>query len=86
MKALLDAKKYGLNSRTKLVQISETEIAVYVDRKSRFIMNDGNGFMKKVATIQKQFPDLIISLKIDSPICSKTLNFLEKQKIRIYQK
>ncbi|MBT4290752.1 MAG: hypothetical protein HOD92_25780, partial [Deltaproteobacteria bacterium] len=50
MDTVLDAKQYGLNSRTQLIQISDKEIAIFVDRKSRFIMKDGVGFLKKVDT------------------------------------
>jgi hypothetical protein len=86
MNYFLDAKNYGLSSRTKLVEISEKEVAVFIDRKSRFIMKDGDGFLKKVDTIQQQFPELTVSLKIHSAICSKTLTYLKAQKIKVYQK
>jgi len=85
MTPFLDAKKFGLNSRTQLLQISDNEVAIFVDRKSRFIMKDGDGFLKKTKIIQQQFPKLTVSLKIHSAICSKTLSCLKAQKIKIYQ-
>ena len=85
MDTVLDAKQYGLNSRTQLIQISDKEIAIFVDRKSRFIMKDGVGFLKKVDTVKKQYPDTVGSLKIASAICSKTLKYLKEHKIKVYQ-
>ena len=81
----IDPKQYGLNSRTQLIQISENEIAIFVNRKSRFIMKDGLGFLEKVDIVQKQLPDITVSLKITSAICSKTLKLLKEHKINIYQ-
>lgn len=81
----IDPQKYGLNSRTQLVQISDTEIAINVDRKSRFIMKDGIGFLKKVDTIKEHYPDLTVSLIISTAMCSKTVKFLSEQGISIYQ-
>lgn len=85
MDTVLDAKQYGLNSRTRLIQISDKEIAIFVNRKSRFIMKDGLGFLEKVNIVKKQYPDITISLKITSAICSKTLKYLKEYKINIYQ-
>ena len=80
---VLDPKTYGLHSKTKLIKIGDDEVAIAIDRKSRFIMKDGEGFLVKAEKIKN--PDLIVSLEIKSPICSKTIKFLEEKGIRIYR-
>ena len=50
----LDPKKYGLNTRTVLIENERKEIIIVINRKSRIIMKDGRKILEKVRKIQQQ--------------------------------
>ena len=73
----LDPKKYGLNTRTVLIENERKEIIIVINRKSRIIMKDGRKILEKVRKIQQQ-ENKIISVKTNAPLCSKTKQHLQE--------
>tara|TARA_B100001750_G_C15030249_1_gene361431 strand:+ start:189 stop:440 length:252 start_codon:yes stop_codon:yes gene_type:complete len=78
----LDPKKYGLNTRTVLIENERKEIIIVINRKSRIIMKDGRKILEKVRKIQQQ-ENKIISVKTNAPLCSKTKQHLQENGIEI---
>lgn len=76
-------KNFGLPARTHLEQLDEDCIAIVVDRKSRIIMADGKKILEKVKKIQKVQPAMQVVLKSTAPLCSKTIQFLEAEGVRL---
>ena len=83
MSGLIDAKEFGLPSRTILEQMDAKTIAIVMDRKSRIIMADGKKILAKAEKIKQQLPDVQIVLKTTAPVCSKTIRFLEDEGIKL---
>lgn len=81
----IDASNYGLNSRIKLFENGD-EIILDKRRKSRIIMKDGIQILDISRKIIAQNKDAKIALLTSGPVCSKTIKFLEKEKIRIIRK
>ena len=81
----LDPKKYGLNTRTVLIENERKEIIIVINRKSRIIMKDGRKILEKVRKIQQQ-ENKIISVKTSAPLCSKTKQHLQKNGIEIKER
>ena len=77
-----DPKKYGLNTRTVLIENERKEIIIVINRKSRIIMKDGRKILEKVRKIQQQ-ENKIISVKTNAPLCSKTKQHLQENGIEI---
>ena len=50
----IDPKKYGLNTRTVLIENEQKEIIIVINRKSRIIMKDGRKSLEKALKIQQQ--------------------------------
>ena len=48
----IDPKKYGLNTRTVLIENEQKEIIIVINRKSRIIMKDGRKILEKARKIQ----------------------------------
>ena len=63
----IDPKKYGLNTRTVLIENEQKEIIIVINRKSRIIMKDGRKILEKVRRIQQQ-ENKIISVKTNAPL------------------
>ena len=78
----IDPKKYGLNTRTVLIENEQKEIIIVINRKSRIIMKDGRKILEKVRKIQQQ-ENKIISVKTNAPQCSKTKQKLQENGIEI---
>ena len=81
----IDPKKYGLNTRTVLIENEQKEIIIVINRKSRIIMKDGRKILEKARKIQEQ-ENKTISIKTDAPICSKTKQYLQKNGIEIRER
>ena len=78
----IDPKKYGLKTRTVLIENDRKEIIIVINRKSRIIMKDGRKILEKARKIQ-QLENKTISVKTDAPVCSKTKKHLQKNGIEI---
>jgi hypothetical protein len=79
----IDPKKYNLSSRVILKESSNGQIFLIINRKSRIIMKDGNRILdiiQKIKTIEK---DKKTSVLTSAPVCSKTRQFLNKNKVEI---
>lgn len=79
---MINPKDYGLHPKTVLEELGKKHFAIVIDRKSRFIMNDGHKFIEKVKVLQIQGIEKV-SLKISSPMCSKTEKYLSELDIKI---
>ena len=78
----LDPKKYGLKTRTVLIENEQKEIIIVINRKSRIIMKDGRKILEKARKIQQQ-ENKTISVSTDAPVCSKTKQRLQKHGIEV---
>jgi hypothetical protein len=76
-------KEFGLPPRTILEQIDDDTIAIVIDRKSRIVMADGKKILEKTQRIKEMQPSTTIVLKTTAPVCSKTIKFLEAEKISL---
>lgn len=81
---LLEPKKFGLNSRTILGKISNDQLILIKDRKSRIIMQDGKKILEQIKTIRLHSKNILVNLATNAPICSKTKKLLKKKGIKIY--
>ncbi len=81
----IDPKKYGLNTRTVLIENEQKEIIIVINRKSRIIMKDGRKILEKARKIQQQ-ENKTISVITDAPVCSKTKQHLQKNGIEIKER
>ena len=79
----LPPKEFGLPAQTILEQIDDNVIAIVIDRKSRVIMTDGKKILEKAKKIKEVKPLITIALKTTAPVCSKTIQFLETEEIRV---
>jgi hypothetical protein len=79
----VDPVEFGLKSSTKIEKIDRAHLAIVINRKSRIIMKDGQNIMNKVEMMKKVDSNLKISLKTSTPICSKTIVYLNSNGIDI---
>jgi len=78
-----DSKTLGLSARTRIEQIDNETLAILIKRKSRIIMADGVKILAKADKIRSARPHLHIILKTTAPVCGKTLQFLEKNGLKV---
>ena len=83
MKSLIDPKIYGLPGRTVIQKIKKNHFALVKDRKSRIIMKDGIKILEQAGKIWESSPEIKISILTSAPLCSKTIDFLNDNKISI---
>jgi hypothetical protein len=76
-------KEFGLPPRTILEQIDDDTIAIVIDRKSRIVMADEKKILEKAQKIREMQPSTTVVLKATAPVCSKTIKFLEAEKISL---
>ncbi len=76
-------KEFNLPARTVLEQIDDETIAIVIDRKSRIIMADSKKILEKSQKIKEIQPLTTVVLKTTTPVCSKTMKFLEAEKISL---
>ncbi len=81
---MINPQKFGLNSRTKIEQISPEHLAIVVRRSSRIIMKDGVALLDKFEKIFSQ-NSVKLSLKTTAPVCSKTHHLLTEHGIGIIE-
>lgn len=83
MKDIIDPSEFGLPARTMLEQAGTNTIAVVMKRKSRIIMADGRKIVEKANQIKKVRSKAKIILKTTAPVCSKTIQFLAEEGIKV---
>ncbi|MEN8261871.1 MAG: hypothetical protein ABFR82_00195 [Nitrospirota bacterium] len=83
MDTVIDPKEFGLPPKTVIQQISKNHFAFVISRKSRIIMSDGRKILEKADKIKAIQPDSRISVKTSTPVCSKTIQFLKDNKIKV---
>ena len=81
--SLVDSKKYGLSSRVKLEYAGENHLKILLHRKSRIIMKDGQRVLDMVSKIKTYDSAIEVGLSITGPICSKTIQFLNDNEIKV---
>lgn len=81
--AFIDPKSLGLSSRDHIEKLPGHRLALVIDRKSRIIMADGRRILEKIKKIQERAPNLIIIIKTNAPVCSKTMAFFYEHGIRV---
>ena len=80
----IDPKKFGLNSRVKLLGDEKAEIIQIVKkRKSRIIMKDGIQLLEIANSIRNLKSGFKIEVLVSGPVCSKTLKFFENNNINV---
>ena len=85
MNESVDATKYGLTARDRIIKISENHIALVMDRKSRIVMKDGMRVLEKAEKIRRHVPGLRLSVKTSAPVCSKTRVFLLERGVEVLE-
>lgn len=76
-------KEYGLPARTVIQKVDDKTIAIVINRKSRIIMADGKKIYEKIELLKTFHPEAVFALKTSAPICSKTIEFLKDQNIKL---
>ncbi|MDC3237390.1 hypothetical protein OAT93_01515 [bacterium] len=79
----VDPKIYGLPARTVLIKNNSNEFILLINRKSRIIMKDALGVLKKTEKIKEKVPGAKISLETNAPVCSKSIKFLQENDINV---
>ena len=79
----IDPKEFGITGKTIIEQVGKNHYAIVISRKSRIIMADGRKLREKFDLIKKAKPGAKLSLKTNTPVCSKTTAFLKYHKIEI---
>jgi len=79
----VDPLNYNLPTRTKLLKDGSGSLFIVIDRKSRVVMKDGNKVLNIAKHIKEVNQNTTISLLTSAPVCSKTKNFLLKNKISV---
>jgi len=79
----VDPKIYGLPARTVLIKNNSNEFVLLINRKSRIIMKDALGVLKKTEKIKGKVPGASVSLETNAPVCSKSIKFLEDNDIDV---
>ena len=79
----INPNKYNLSIRTKLLQNAKGSLFIVVDRKTRLVMKDGYRILASARKKNKKSENKKISVLTSAPVCSKTKEFLLKNKIKI---
>ncbi|MEN8211120.1 MAG: hypothetical protein ABFR31_05340 [Thermodesulfobacteriota bacterium] len=79
----VDPKNYNLPPRTVLKKRDFNEFILVINRKSRIIMKDALGVLKKNEKIKEKVPGASVSLETNAPVCSKSINFLAENDIDV---
>jgi hypothetical protein len=81
--SFVDAKTFGLSSKTKIGKHSDKDWFVVIDRKSRIIMKDGVRILDIVAAVRKSRPEINLGLAAFPAVCSKTTTYLSARGISV---
>jgi len=79
----IDAKQFGLTSRTIIEKKDENEFVIVKLRKSRIIMKDALKILDETKKIKAILPKAEVSLRCYDNICSKSTEFLNAEGIKI---
>ena len=74
---------YGLNSRIKLVQVSDNQIGIVKKIKSRIIQKDTLKIIEIANIIKEKDQKLNVSLICNDNICSKSVKLLTDNNIGV---
>ncbi|WP_068472926.1 hypothetical protein [Saccharicrinis aurantiacus] len=74
---------FGLSSRVKLEQLSSTEISIVKKVKSRIIKKDAIKIIDIANKIRSHKPEIKVCLSCTNNICSKSVNLLEENLIKV---
>ncbi|WP_282035804.1 hypothetical protein [Saccharicrinis aurantiacus] len=74
---------FDLSSRVKLEQLSSTEISIVKKVKSRIIKKDALKIIDIANKIRSHNPEIKVSLSCTNNICSKSVNLLEENQIKV---
>ena len=77
-----DFKKTGLSTRS-IIYVDNNNYVIVKNRKSRFIMKDGQALINQVSLIKKIDDKAQIKMQTNAPVCSKTTLFLNKNKVYV---
>ena len=69
----------------KLYQRKENEYVLEVLRKSRVIMKDAKGILKKSSMIRGKQPGAVVFFRTNAPVCSKSIAFLKDHGIDVIE-
>jgi hypothetical protein len=82
----VDPKIYGLPPRTVLMQTDSDHFTLVINRKSRIIMKDALGILKKVEKIKDKIQGASVILETSAPVCSKSIKFLKENGVDVVLK
>ncbi len=80
---IVDPKSYGLPPRTVLKKTGPGKFTLVINRKSRIIMKDAKGILDKANKIKDKDSNALVSLETTAPVCSKSIQFLNKKEIAV---
>ena len=80
---IINPKKYNLSSRIILKENPKGQMFLIIDRKSRIVMKDGNRILEIIQKIQAKEKNKRPTVLTNAPVCSKTREFLNENKIEI---
>lgn len=76
-------EKYNINSRIKLEQVSENQIAIVKRIKSRIIQKDAVMIIEIADSIRSVDTGIKVSLICNNNICSKSVALLKQNNIEV---
>ena len=79
----VDPRLYELPPRTLLMKRGADEFILVVRRKSRIIMKDALGILKKAEKIYAKVSKASVTVETNAPVCSKSMQFLKEKGIII---
>jgi len=86
LKEQVDPKNYGLPPRTVLMKQDSDHFTLIINRKSRIIMKDALGVLKKVEKIKDKIQGASVILETSAPVCSKSIKFLKENGVYVVLK
>ena len=82
----VDPKNYDLPPRTVLMKQDSDHFTLVINRKSRIIMKDALGILKKVEKIKDKIQGASVVLETSAPVCSKSIKFLKENGVDVVLK
>ena len=65
------------------MQKNPDKFVLVINRKSRIVMKDALGVLKKAEKIKGKIPKASLTLETSAPVCSKSIKFLKEKGIDI---
>ena len=82
----VDPTIYDLPPRTVLMKKDSDKFTLVINRKSRIIMKDALGVLKKVEKIKDKIQGASVILETSAPVCSKSIKFLKENGVYVVLK